>query len=627
HAASARALRRQLRGDLDNIALKAMAAEPENRYASAGSLADDVERHLDGQPVSAHPPSRWYRANKFIGRHRGGVAISAAFLLAVFAALTLALWQARVAQRELARAGEVQAFVEQLFEPLENGTANTDTPSLKELLDNGVKRIETSYPADLEVRANLLAMFARINDSIGETKSNLALAEAAWHANTAAFGADDERALGARSEYGHMLRKLGKLPEALSQYFPVRDAMRKQGLRGMDYARILDVISMVRMRQGISGDEAIALKQEVLREREADPNVTRESLATSYNNLGAAYQYATRLDDALIWYRKSYAIDVQDHPNSSRTANSLVNIGQIESHQGRWRDARETLQHALDLYRQTPVDRNISQVSLLIRLCAVETDLEEVSAAVPTCDQAVAMAMEVGGKKELNYAMALTRRAGLKVVEGNFGAAVSEYAAARQVIEESNADRRFNLNIVNNSEARMWLLKGDFPHLRDVMLELVDPVPDGEHKSPPGLPPAVMAQSAWAALACSHAPSPACGDHREATASAKAEDTRNWNHPLFLTTQIALAKIDLAKHKSQKAIERIHLALEHIEPLIGHGHSWVAEAHLVNELAQTQLGKSEAARLEHDQAAAIIVGLSPHHPLRTQFNDARPGNP
>ena len=39
--------RRQLRGDLDNIVLKAIEPEPERRYASAGALADDIERHLD----------------------------------------------------------------------------------------------------------------------------------------------------------------------------------------------------------------------------------------------------------------------------------------------------------------------------------------------------------------------------------------------------------------------------------------------------------------------------------------------------------------------------------------------------------------------------------------------------
>lgn len=617
--ASARALRRRLRGDLDNIVLKAMAAEPQHRYASAGAFAEDVERHLRGQPVIAHPPSNVYRARKFIRRHRGGVAITAAFLLAVFAALAFALWQARAAQRELARAGEVQAFVEQMFEPLEDGAAERDTPSLKQVLARGVTRIEKRYPDNLEVRANLLAMFARINDSMGATQDNLALSEAAWRANVAAFGADDARSLSASRQYGNSLRKTGKYAEALDQYLPVRDEMRKKGTHGGDYARILDVISMVRMHQGISGPEAIALKQEVLREREAEPNASRESLSTGYNNLGAAYQYAAQLDQALIWYRKAYAVDAEVQPNNAKAANALVNIGHVESFMGRWLESRNTLQQALAMYHLTPVDRNINLVSLLIRLCAVDADLEDIAAAKPICDQAVAMALDVGGQNELSHAMALTRRAGLKVVEGDLDAASTDYDKARSVIESSGANQRFNINIVNTSEARLWLLTSDYVRLRDAMLVIVDEAAKGQGGGANGFQPSAGLQAAWAALACLHAPSPACGDERAAAASRKAEDPRNWNHPLWLATQIVLAKINLKQDQPQRAIDRIHLALGRIEPLIGHAHSWVAEAHLVNERAQIQLGNSKAARLEHEQAAAIIANLPNRHPLRTEF--------
>jgi serine/threonine-protein kinase len=90
--------RRQVRGDLDAIILKALDSDPARRYASAGRLADDIERLLAGQPVSAQPPSRWYRARKFMLRHKGGVASTVAFLLAILAALGIALWQAKIAR-------------------------------------------------------------------------------------------------------------------------------------------------------------------------------------------------------------------------------------------------------------------------------------------------------------------------------------------------------------------------------------------------------------------------------------------------------------------------------------------------------------------------------------------------
>ena len=41
------ALRRELRGELDLIVLKALAAEPEERYGSPAELARDLERYLD----------------------------------------------------------------------------------------------------------------------------------------------------------------------------------------------------------------------------------------------------------------------------------------------------------------------------------------------------------------------------------------------------------------------------------------------------------------------------------------------------------------------------------------------------------------------------------------------------
>ncbi len=150
-AAPPLALRRLLRGDLDNILLRALEPEPERRYASAGALADDIERHLAGRPVEAHPPSRWYRTRKFVQRHRGGVAISAALVLGILSALGLALWQANVALRqeeaalhEAQRANSVRDFMEKLFEPVSEGVAEDKQPSLSDLVAAGVERLKTT---------------------------------------------------------------------------------------------------------------------------------------------------------------------------------------------------------------------------------------------------------------------------------------------------------------------------------------------------------------------------------------------------------------------------------------------------------------------------------------------------
>ena len=48
-------LRRQLRGDLDWITLKALDKDPARRYASASELAADIGRHLNDEPVLRGP--------------------------------------------------------------------------------------------------------------------------------------------------------------------------------------------------------------------------------------------------------------------------------------------------------------------------------------------------------------------------------------------------------------------------------------------------------------------------------------------------------------------------------------------------------------------------------------------
>jgi serine/threonine protein kinase/tetratricopeptide (TPR) repeat protein len=82
-AISARQLSRQLRGDLDTIVLVALRKEPGRRYASVAAFADDLRRHLGGQPVLARTDGAPYRVGKFVRRNRAGVAAGIAMLAAV----------------------------------------------------------------------------------------------------------------------------------------------------------------------------------------------------------------------------------------------------------------------------------------------------------------------------------------------------------------------------------------------------------------------------------------------------------------------------------------------------------------------------------------------------------------
>ena len=178
-------VRKALRGDLDNIVLKAIDPQPERRYASAGALADDIERMLDGRPVAAHPPSRWYRARKFVARHRGSVAATLAFAVALLAALAVALWQASVAReaarsalREAARANTTRDFLLRVFRASDPRIAQ-DKPrgqvTAKELLDLSAPRIERDFAGDPDAQITLLGVTASIYHGYDDDENYQAL--------------------------------------------------------------------------------------------------------------------------------------------------------------------------------------------------------------------------------------------------------------------------------------------------------------------------------------------------------------------------------------------------------------------------------------------------------------------
>jgi WD40 repeat protein len=76
-------LKRQLRGDLDWIVMKALEKDRTRRYETASGFAADVLRHLTCEPVLAAPPSRAYRLQKFVRKNRGPVVAAGLLVLAL----------------------------------------------------------------------------------------------------------------------------------------------------------------------------------------------------------------------------------------------------------------------------------------------------------------------------------------------------------------------------------------------------------------------------------------------------------------------------------------------------------------------------------------------------------------
>jgi WD40 repeat protein len=82
-------LNKRAAGDLETICLRCLEKSPEKRYATAGELADDLDRHLAGEPIAARPLSGLERLVRRARRHRLVTALLASLALLLAAGVVL----------------------------------------------------------------------------------------------------------------------------------------------------------------------------------------------------------------------------------------------------------------------------------------------------------------------------------------------------------------------------------------------------------------------------------------------------------------------------------------------------------------------------------------------------------
>ena len=158
-------LRAALAGDLSTIVHKALANQPQGRYASVGALTGDVERYLNHQPILARPQTTLYRLRKFVRRHRTGVAMSVLLTIALTGAILYAFESQRRATEAAARAARTQTFMSQLFRLANSNYSGKQVSSLNDFLALGLKMAPLLAPDKRELSGIETSLAISIHDS------------------------------------------------------------------------------------------------------------------------------------------------------------------------------------------------------------------------------------------------------------------------------------------------------------------------------------------------------------------------------------------------------------------------------------------------------------------------------
>ncbi len=374
---------------LEAVCLRAMALAPEDRYACAQQLGEEIERFLADEPVAALPDPWLIRLQRFARRRRPLVAAGFTAAAVALAALAVAVplltvaWQSAEHERGVALAHKRNAEDERdraasalqfLVSAFRRPDPTLDGRSLRivDLLDQAVRDLENvSRPQPL-MSATLLAAIGQTYSGLGLAHESLAAFEKALALRTQILGANHPSTLASLQGKAQGLQDLGRLDQAIPILESTLEARQRvlgpthqdtiesqndlavaywqagrldeavnlqqrtldlvRGSRGEDDLDTLTIMDNLGVAEAARGrpDKAIPLHMECLTRLEQKLGPDHPTTLVCLNNLGRALEAAGQFDEAIRINRQ--ALDKlktqlqEDHPTTLTCMNGLARI-------------------------------------------------------------------------------------------------------------------------------------------------------------------------------------------------------------------------------------------------------------------------------------------------------------
>jgi len=608
---------RKLRGDLANIVAKATAPEPERRYGSGGALAEDIERYLDYLPVRAHPPSRWYRAGRFVARHRGGVAITAILLLAIFVSLSIALWQthvarqqAQLAQQQAARANMVRNFVESLFAPIRYGVAASKQPSLAELLARGVAKLEHSPQLGAGERVDLLAMFSRLYENLGDIPQSRKLAEQAVALSEQKLPPFDINAIRALVARGYAEVRDEDYVAGGADLRLAHQRMLAQDIHGEALIDLLEPLAAVENIEG-HGEAALQLVHEALKERIAAWGPDDPRVGTGYNDVASELEGLERYAEAIPMWQKTYHFELAHFGrDSNETTLAMAGWASSEWRAGHWAQAHKSFTQALAAYARIGGRPQVTRVYAAQKACVLDGTRADQASAVQDCALARKLSSAGFGAGTPLHGDSLEATAFGEIEAGDLDRAKALLAQARKLYGDAAANR-MRVGRADSELAGIALLEGRPALARDLLPNAIANLRKRPYKVPP------LIAEARLLLACTQSPGPQCPVGLQATVDRDFAEVAGRDDPMLLWVHTLLAQVELLHHQPGPARTRLAWAIQRVAGELQPSHPRRLAAQLWLAVATAQAGDCAGATAQAQAARAIIDenGLASHPEL------------
>jgi tetratricopeptide (TPR) repeat protein len=324
----------ELRGDLDNIVLKAMHRDPNRRYQTAAALALDIQNYLDGRPVEARPDTWTYRAGKFLLRNGWAVAgITASLLMigTIVAFYTVQLAEERdLARRERKAADSVAEFMIDVFRRANPNERRGAEVTVRDALDAAASRIDRDLINQPRLRLSLMRKMGQSYSGLGLMPEALGLMERQVSLARSQFGETDAELARALEALGHVQYSMSKYAAA-EQAFGEAELIRiRLGLeRDAEWARLLHSIA-TNLRAQQRFEESIAYHQRAEASARALPASESETLGNVLQGFAATYGESGDYTKAERYAREALPlVEGATHEGHDLYANALNTLGTV----------------------------------------------------------------------------------------------------------------------------------------------------------------------------------------------------------------------------------------------------------------------------------------------------------
>lgn len=351
----------QLKGDLDNIVLMALRKEPMHRYVSVAEFSDDIDRYLQGLPVSARPATYTYRLEKYFKRHKIGVLAAGLILLSLIGGIIVSFWQMQVARNEKAKANQVNQFLAEMLNYTNPTTTvkkvESESITIKDVLDKAAKQMEDddfSVQPDVKAQLNFILGNSYYNQGFYE--------EAEKHLRTSLeeqskiYGKNSLETLMAKLILGGVLGQRAKRTEAneiFQEILPLAQAeFQKGNLESVYLITALHNFAVNRRALGNSKEaedflrEALTLEPFVLEKEKEILTVTRGTLVLTLFDQGKLDEAIAAQYEYIAEFRRTLTSENWEY------AYALTALGGLLSERQKFGEADENLAKGENIYRR-----------------------------------------------------------------------------------------------------------------------------------------------------------------------------------------------------------------------------------------------------------------------------------